>query len=114
MSLLLGGYVNKSQITMDEFIAGFSSFISSLNDTHQDFYHFLCNILAFNLCMYDDKEINSDLFLCNGPLYKVARQYLSCIDEDFTKQGFFDEIDKGAEPFLLLRNFILKQEVVFY
>lgn len=105
MSLLLGEYVNNDFIYMDEFINGFSVFVSSLNNTHQDLYHFLCNILAFNRCMYDDKEIDRDIFMLGEPLYTISKKYLSHIEEDFSQEGFFYDISNGSEPCYAITRF---------
>lgn len=105
MSLLLGEYVNKNLISMSEFVNGFSVFVSSLNATRHDLYHFLCNILAFNRCMYDDGEIDRDLFISGGPLHTVSKKYLSRIDDDFSQEGFFNDINNGSEPCYAINRF---------
>lgn len=105
MSLLLGEYVNNNFISMGEFINGFSVFVSSLSGTREDLYHFLCNMLAFNRCMYDDEEIDRDLFMLGEPLHTISKEYLSQIDEDFSQEGFFYDVSNGSEPCYAITRF---------
>lgn len=105
MSLLLDCHVNKNTVSMDDFILGFKSFILQLDDSRLELYHFLKNISAFNRCMYNEKVIGVDLFANNMPLCEASKKYLPSIKDDYSQEGFFDEIDKGAEPFYAIEKF---------
>lgn len=64
--------------------------------------------------MYDDEEIDRDLFMLGEPLHTISKEYLSHIDEDFSQEGFFMMLAMVPNLVMLSLDSILNQVAVFY